>query len=181
MGWFGFTSDVDTVAGLTVKAEDIAFTLAEVATATTLTADHFMIAVNASGNTKITLPAAASHTDRMYTIKNIHSSGTVTIDANGTETIDGEQTIELKLQYSYITIVCDGDEWFIIGGEYVKMEDTLSDILEEQRDTREALEKALYYLVMIQKQQVEISEQEIDIDQEEIEEELKELIIETSD
>ena len=119
---------------LVVHAEDVSWTLEEIVTATTLTADYFLVIVNASGNTTITLPAAASHTNRMYTIKNIHSTGTVTIDANGGETIDGEQTIDLKLQYQYVTIVCDGDEWLITGGEYVKMEDLLDRLLNEQVD-----------------------------------------------
>lgn len=139
MGWPIFTTGVDTtdiLAGLKVDAEDIEFTTEEVATATTLTADHFMVAVNASsGSVTITLPAAASHTDRIYTIKKIDSSGNkVTIDGNSDEKIDGEETVDLNLQYSYVTIVCDGDEWFIIGGRNVKIEELVKDGNEIQRD-----------------------------------------------
>jgi len=134
-------ADEVSLAGLTILAQDIDFTVEEVVVATTLTANHFLVKVNASGNTTITLPAATSHTDRVYTIINIHSAGTVTIDANGTETIDGEETILLNLQYQYVTIVCDGDEWFIIGGEYVKMEDILNKLLTEQKEQIKLLEK----------------------------------------
>lgn len=120
-----------SIADLTVSAEDISFTLEEVVTATTLTVNHYLVMVNAPGNTKITLPVATSHANRVYTIKNIHGSGTVTIDAYGPENIDGETTVTLNLQYSYVTIVCDGTEWFIIGGQNVKMEDLLRQILDE--------------------------------------------------
>jgi len=132
-------ADEMSLAGLTVASESIDFTLVEVTTATTLTADHFLVVVNAPGSTKMTLPAATSHTNRIYTIKNIHSTGTVTIDANGSEKIDGEETIDLNLQYAYLIIVCDGSEWFIIGGEYVKMEE----ILRAQETLMERLAKQL--------------------------------------
>lgn len=133
-GWFSFTTGVDTtnlLAGLKVDAEDISFTLEEVATATTLTANHFLVMVN--GNVTITLPAAASHANRVYTIKNI-GTGKVTIYADGSEKIDGEQTLVLNLQYSYVTIVSDGDEWFIIGGRNVKLEDLFEDKMDELAD-----------------------------------------------
>lgn len=127
-------ADEISLAGLTVLAQDIDYTLNEYTVATTLSSDNYMVVINASGTTTITLPDAASHTNRKYTIKNIHSTGTVVIDANSTEKIDGEENIELKLQYSYITIVCDGDEWFIIGGEYVKMEDLVTQQLSKQEE-----------------------------------------------
>jgi len=127
--------------GLIVVGEDLRYTLEEVATATTLTADHFLVVVDTSStNITITLPASALHKHRVYTIKNI-GTGKVTIDANGSETIDGETTIELTLQYSYVTIVCDGDEWFIIGGEYVKMEDLLREILDELKTETDKLKE----------------------------------------
>ena len=134
-------ADVISLAGLTVAGEDISYTLEEVATATTLTADHYLVVVDASSsNITITLPAATSHTNRIYIIKKIDSlNHTVKIDANGTEKIDGEETITLNLQYSYVTIICDGDEWFIIGGEYVKMEDKIQMLIEEAQDTNKNL------------------------------------------
>lgn len=126
-------ADEMSLAGLTVASEDISFTLNEYTSAQTLTADNYLVIVDASsGNIKITLPASASHTNRIYTIKKIDSSGnSVTIDANSAEKIDGEETVVLNLQYAYVTIVCDGDEWFIIGGEYVKIEELLRQIIEQ--------------------------------------------------
>jgi hypothetical protein len=143
MGWVDWHAppNEQSIADLTVAAEDISFTLEEMATATTLTINHFLVLVDASsGGITITLPASASHTNRIYTIKKIDSSGNkVTVDANASETIDGELTIDLKLQYSYITIVCDGTEWFIIGGGNVKLEDILEEKLDEIIDNTERL------------------------------------------
>lgn len=98
-----------------------------------------LLSVNASGNTTVSLPAAASYTNRIYTIKNMHSTGTVTIDGDGDEEIDGEATVVLNLQYQYVTIICDGTGWLIIGGEYVKMEDIIRENLEVQREELEEL------------------------------------------
>ena len=128
------------VTGFTVYSDDVGFTLDEITTATTLTGDHTIIIANATSDIIITLPAATSHTDRIYTIKNI-GTNKVTIDANSTEKIDGEETIVLNLQYSYVTIVCDGDEWFIIGGEYVKMEDLLREILSVEEKVKKLLQE----------------------------------------
>jgi hypothetical protein len=48
---------------------------------------------------------------RLY-IKNI-GAGIVTVDPNSTETIDGQTTVSLS-QYSSITIVASGGNWFLI-------------------------------------------------------------------
>jgi len=130
------------VKDIALYAEDISFSVREYVSAQTLSADNYIVLVDCSDTSiTITLPAASSHKNRVYTLKKIDSSANkVTIDANSTETIDGEETIELKTQYTYVTIVSDGTEWFIIGGEYVKMEDTLGDVLGEQEKVNTNLE-----------------------------------------
>ena len=127
---------------ITIYAEDISFSVREYTSTQTLSADNYLVLLDCSQTgITVTLPAASSHQNRMYTIKKTDNSvNKVTIDANSTETIDGEKTIELKTQYAYVTIVCDGTEWFIIGGEYVKMEDTLEDTLDEQEKINDNLE-----------------------------------------
>ena len=127
---------------ITFYAEDISFTINEYVNTRTLSADNYIVLVDASNTGfTLTLPVASSHANRIYTIKKIDNSvNKVTIDANSTETIDGEETIELKTQYAYVTIVCDGTEWFIIGGEYVKMEDALEGVLDEQEKANTNLE-----------------------------------------
>ncbi len=66
---------------------------------------------NAAGDITITLPAAATMTNRVLLIKNINT-GTVTVDANGAETIDGDATQTLD-QYDNIMLFCNGAAWFV--------------------------------------------------------------------
>jgi hypothetical protein len=82
----------------------------------TATATDYAIMCDASGGGfTITLPAAASHTGRVYHIKKIDLSGNiVTVDGNSSETIDDATTAVLTTQYESITIQSDGDEWFIL-------------------------------------------------------------------
>jgi hypothetical protein len=83
----------------------------------TLTASDRTVVVDASGAARtMTLPAAASHAGRIYTIKKTDSSAnTVTIDGNASETIDGATTKVLTAQFEVVTIQCDGANWHIIG------------------------------------------------------------------
>lgn len=90
--------------------------ITEVSANTTLETGHFSVLVDATGGARtITLPAAASHTHRIYNIKKIDVSGNaVTIDGAGAETIDGAATQVLAAQYDSYTIQSDGTEWWII-------------------------------------------------------------------
>jgi len=83
----------------------------------TLTAADRTVLVSASGAARtMTLPAAAGHFGRIYTIKKTDgSANTVTIDGNASETIDGATTKVLTAQYEVVTIQCDGANWHIIG------------------------------------------------------------------
>lgn len=84
----------------------------------TLTATNSLVLVTTGGNNRtITLPAASGCTGRIYTIKQI-DSGTdkVTIDANGSEKIDGALTsTRVNDQWKSVTVQSDGSNWYIIG------------------------------------------------------------------
>lgn len=82
----------------------------------TATADDFTLLVDASGGNKtITLPAASGNTGKIYVIKKTDSSGnTVTIDGDGSETIDGATTKVISTQYVSFMIQCDGSNWWVI-------------------------------------------------------------------
>ncbi len=110
-------------------------------TASFTAGDETVILADATGGEiKIALPTASDIPGKWYWIKKIDSSGNaVIIDADGAETIDGEQTLDLGLQYQYVVIISDGTEWFILGGEYVKMEE----ILREQQTLLGQLAKQL--------------------------------------
>lgn len=75
------------------------------------TANDYVILVSATAT--VNLPAAATFDGQIYAIRNV-GSGTVTIDPNGTEQIDGAATKSLTAG-QFATIVCDGTQWFTIG------------------------------------------------------------------
>lgn len=77
---------------------------------------HILVSTGVSNRT-ITLPAAASNTDRVLTIKKIDSgAGTVTVARAGSNTIDGNTSVVLRAQYQPTTIVCDGTNWYVEEG-----------------------------------------------------------------
>lgn len=79
-------------------------------------ADGGTVLVDATAaNRTITLPAAAGAALRRYTIKKIDASvNAVTVDADGTELIDGAATFPLTVQYQSVTVHCDGAAWWVL-------------------------------------------------------------------
>ena len=66
------------------------------------------------GAITLTLPTAVDNTAVM-TLKKISSDGNnITIDGNGTETIDGATTKILAVQYQSYTIAASGGVWYVI-------------------------------------------------------------------
>lgn len=65
-----------------------------------------------NGPYTITLPAASGLQGKIYQIKNT-GVGAVTIDADGSELIDGSLTLIL-MQYDAATLACTGTEWIIL-------------------------------------------------------------------
>jgi len=80
----------------------------------TASAGDFILADASGGAFTITLPAATSNTDAIIAIKKIDSSGlAVTIDGNGSETIDGDLIKIISDQYVTLTLISDGSNWNI--------------------------------------------------------------------
>jgi hypothetical protein len=70
-----------------------------------------------TNNTTVNLaPASTCGSGFKYHIKNMASGFTLTIDADGSETIDGvgNLTATITNQYEALTLVTDGSNWFII-------------------------------------------------------------------
>jgi hypothetical protein len=84
---------------------------------TNLVANDYTALVDASsGAITISLPAVAGEVGRVYIIKKTDATAnTVTIDANASETIDGQLTQTISSQYSFIKIQSNGIGWHIIG------------------------------------------------------------------
>jgi len=62
-----------------------------------------------SGTFTVTLPASSSNNaGKEIRIKNM-GTGTITVDGNASETIDGQTIINLDVQYSSITLIATGN------------------------------------------------------------------------
>lgn len=66
-----------------------------------------------SGTFTVNLPTAVGITGRIYVVKN-SGAGTITIDGNASETIDGATTQAISVQYKSFTIQSNGANWIII-------------------------------------------------------------------
>ena len=72
------------------------------------------ITINCTANTfTVNLPTAVGIQGTTYTLVN-SGTGTITLDPNGTETINGSTTIDLATQYTSRTVQSDGTNWIII-------------------------------------------------------------------
>jgi hypothetical protein len=81
----------------------------------TPTGSDYTIVCNNSAAMAVNLPTAVGISGRIYVIKKISGAALdVTVDAAGTETIDGNLTQILTIQYSRITIQSDGTNWIIL-------------------------------------------------------------------
>jgi hypothetical protein len=76
-----------------------------------------VILANATPNdVVINLPSAAVSLDMIYLVKKIDATvNTVTLQADGAETIDGNNTHVLTTQNESVWIISDGTNWYIIG------------------------------------------------------------------
>lgn len=80
----------------------------------------WMVRASASGgNITVNLPAADDCTDgyrgfNVFVLKVDTSSNTVTIDADGAETINSELNVVLRQYGDGVWLYCDSNEWFIV-------------------------------------------------------------------
>jgi hypothetical protein len=87
-----------------------------ISAATTLTDDYDVYLCDASGAAfTVTLPKAGLYSGKLYYLKKIDSSANaITIDADGSETIDGAATQSIENQYQTITLFSDGTGWNVV-------------------------------------------------------------------
>jgi len=69
-----------------------------------------------AGNVTITLPTAADNSGRIIKIAVSTTGGSVTVDGEGSETIDGLTSIVLNRKYDYLEVCSDGTGWTILSG-----------------------------------------------------------------
>jgi hypothetical protein len=88
---------------------------AKTTTYTTTNADGTITADATSGAFSITLVTAVGNSGLVHTFKKITAANVVTIDGNGSQTIDGLTSYALSAQWSFVTVVSDGANWLITG------------------------------------------------------------------
>jgi len=82
---------------------------------TATTSDYTILCNCTAGAITINLPTAVGIVGRIYNIKKIDSStNAVTIDGNGAETIDGNETVNISVQYVNYSIQSDGTNWMVV-------------------------------------------------------------------
>lgn len=98
-------------------ADGYLFTVTRVSSDYTMTLNDSVILVDASGgDITITLKPARECEQKRVTIKKIGGAGgnVVTVDADGSETIDGATTKSLASQYDSVELVSQGGAWWIV-------------------------------------------------------------------
>jgi len=104
---------IGTAAPTSTLHNDGSFALAYVAKTATYTFSASDYTVNCTANTfTVNLPTAVGITGRIYVLKN-SGTGVITLDADGTETIDGLLTKSLN-QWSSLMVQSDGANWIIL-------------------------------------------------------------------
>lgn len=92
------------------------FSTRTVSTNTALISSDYLVLVDASSaGITISLPPVASKAGSQVVVKKIDSSvNTVTVDGDGSDTLDGAATQSLTNQYDSITVASDGTQWWIV-------------------------------------------------------------------
>ena len=76
--------------------------------------EHIILADPSGGAFTLTLPAVSGLAGTIFIIKNSTASTNIlTIDGDGSETIDDQTTYTMGTPYASITLICDGSEWWV--------------------------------------------------------------------
>jgi len=101
--------EINRMTTVTPSAKTSAYTI--------LSTDKVVLTDGTSAAFTVTLPPAAGVQGQTYIIKKVDSSANaITVDANGSETIDGAATKDLTTQYDFVSLISDGANWLIISG-----------------------------------------------------------------
>jgi hypothetical protein len=111
--------EVSAYSDVTVVGLKTAATGSTITSASTLDTTQSTVYVDAAGGSfSLALPAAATVAGRIWTIVKITAANTVTLDADGTEKINGALTYAITTQWSSITIQAVNkpliSEWIVI-------------------------------------------------------------------
>lgn len=98
---------------LSIKATTAAYTI--------LDDDGFDLVMvdSRAGSLTITLPTLADNQGRVITVMAAYLGGTITVDGEGAETIDGIETAVLQSKDDFVTVVGTATEWKILSTRQV--------------------------------------------------------------
>jgi hypothetical protein len=106
--WRTIAENTDAAAPPSVTSEGI--------TGTLLPSQEVVLAT--TGGITLTLPSAITEgSGKLFYVKDSGGNATanpITIDANGSETIDGSLTLQLTQNYDSVSLISDGANWFLI-------------------------------------------------------------------
>lgn len=125
--WSSIDTLLFTATNLQTSAKTGAYTV------TTSDRNKLITGDATSAGFTITLPAAATAGDGFkVSFKKIDSSANaVTIDGDGSETIDGATTYVLSTQYQSVTVVSDGSNWLTVNDTALPAaSDTVAGVIE---------------------------------------------------
>ena len=103
-------------AGLSVTNPEGIWSVTAVKTSAHTAAIGELVRCDPSGGAfTVTLPTAASVSGQKIVIKNVTTStNIITLDGDGSETIDGSLTVLMSVGYQALTLCSDGTNWMII-------------------------------------------------------------------
>jgi hypothetical protein len=77
-------------------------------------ADQLVLVDTTAGSVTVTLPSAVGRRGRTFTIKKLIAANTLTIEGDGTETLDGAANIALTTRYAARTVQSDNANWHVV-------------------------------------------------------------------
>ena len=112
--WFEILRQIETLNNQQV--DGYLFPTTAVTANYTVTVNDAFIPVDcSSGAITVTLRQAGEAKGKRLTVKKIDSTANaLTVDGNGSETIDGATTAVITGQYDSICLMSSGTEWFIV-------------------------------------------------------------------
>jgi len=79
--------------------------------------DSIILCDTSSNSITVTIPTAQTEDGRELVIKDYggnSNTNNITVDTEGSETIDGESDITINTDYDSVTIICKNNDWYII-------------------------------------------------------------------
>jgi hypothetical protein len=110
--WNTMRTDLDTVLGELGLVKELTYSDSPYTIGDTDGFNRFLID-SSNGEITITLPTFADNSDKEYFFTQVATGGKITIDGEGTETINGKQSLYLQSDGDNLHITANGTEWRI--------------------------------------------------------------------